>query len=97
FQNPGEYIVKQIKTNAFGCSDTLKKLIVIEDEFAFFIPNAFTPNGDGLNDTFYPVIYGVTEYAFYIFDRWGNVVFQSNQIGEAWNGTISRKIPAQNG
>lgn len=95
FQQPGIYTTRQVVMNSFGCTDTLAQNVEITPEFAFFAPNAFTPNGDGLNDFFKPTIYGVTEYQFQIFDRWGRVIFQTFSTLEAWDGTISTKTPAQ--
>lgn len=54
---------------------------------SFFVPSAFTPNGDGLNDTFGPVGEGIAEYQMLIFNRWGNLVFESSDIGKQWDGT----------
>jgi len=54
------------------------------------IPNAFTPDGDDLNDTFRPYLGCIiNQYNFKIYNRWGQVVFESNTFGEAWDGTIS--------
>ena len=84
--------VRLTVTNQYGCvHDTIKK-VIIEDFFQFYIPNAFTPGEkpDGLNDYFYPVIRNADEegYEFVVMDRWGLIVFQSNKLGEAWDGTI---------
>lgn len=54
---------------------------------SFFIPNAFTPNGDGLNDTFGATGEGISEYRMLIFNRWGNLVFESDNISKQWDGT----------
>ena len=52
-----------------------------------FIPNAFTPNNDGLNDIFKPLVDGhLLQYKFMIYDRNGQVVFQSNEPGKGWTG-----------
>ena len=62
----------------------------------FFIPDAFTPNGDGLNEEFHPIFhtnYNVIKYDFYIYDRWGNVAFHTNQVGKGWDGRIKGKDP----
>lgn len=59
----------------------------------FFIPNAFTPNNDGRNDIFKPMIFGRLQfYRFTIFNRFGEVVFQTTDINKGWDGTISGKI-----
>jgi gliding motility-associated-like protein len=53
-------------------------------------PNAFTPNGDGINDVFKPVFYGpVSSYTLTIFNRWGQMIFKSRDPGKGWDGTMS--------
>lgn len=62
----------------------------------FLIPDAFTPNGDGVNDKFFPVFhtdYDVVSYDFYIYDRWGSAVFHSKNTLNSWNGKINGKDP----
>lgn len=57
-----------------------------------FIPDAFSPNGDGLNDVFRPVVnenFGIADYELYIFDRFGRKLFSTNDYLEGWDGTIS--------
>ena len=66
------------------------------DCYQVYVPNSFTPNDDGLNDTFKPYTdQEVTEYFFQIFNRWGEVVFKTSNIDAAWDGTVSGK-PAPN-
>ena len=72
-------------TSPRGCEGSDE--IEIQDcPINIFIPNAFTPNGDGLNDKFEIQGIGITEYTITIFDRWGNLVFESNDISRSWNG-----------
>ena len=55
-----------------------------------FVPNSFTPNNDYYNDVFHPVLdCPVKQYQFYIFNRWGSIVFQTNSVEEAWDGRTS--------
>jgi gliding motility-associated-like protein len=54
-----------------------------------YVPNAFTPNGDGKNETFRPVVTGFNNYRLSIVDRWGNIVFESTNAYEEWNGKIN--------
>jgi gliding motility-associated-like protein len=62
-------------------------------DFFIYVPNTFTPDKDGLNDGFAPVIYGeFTEYSFRIFDRWGEVIFESSTHGESWKGTYKNEL-----
>ena len=52
------------------------------------VPNAFSPDGDGINDTFTAISHGVEEYSIDIFNRWGEVVFHSEDLSESWDGTF---------
>jgi gliding motility-associated-like protein len=54
--------------------------------FSFYIPNAFTPNDDGINDEFYGKGEGILKYDMWVFDRWGNLIFHSKELNEGWNG-----------
>lgn len=56
-----------------------------------YIPNAFTPNGDGLNDTFGGMGEGLTEYNLQIFNRWGNLIFESNDMKNQWDGNYNNE------
>ncbi|MEO5584339.1 MAG: T9SS type B sorting domain-containing protein [Flavobacteriales bacterium] len=76
-------------TNAFGCSLTDSAMV---NEFCrptIFIPNTFTPNGDGRNDVWLSVGNNIGEYEMYVFDRWGGVIFHSTDVNTGWDGTIS--------
>jgi gliding motility-associated-like protein len=58
----------------------------------FFIPNAFSPNGDGRNDTYFPFTINMKEIKFFrIFNRWGELVFETRMFGEGWNGIYKGK------
>lgn len=82
----GIYYASLIVQNASGCSDTVIHEIVIGPEFSFFIPNAFTPNNDDVNDYFRGEGFGILKYELMIFDRWGNMIFYSEDINKPWNG-----------
>ncbi len=63
------------------------KVTVIDDPLVVF-PSAFTPNGDGLNDQFIPVVLGLFEVeSFKVFNRWGQMVYTSNEVAVGWDGT----------
>jgi gliding motility-associated-like protein len=57
---------------------------------AIYVPNSFTPNGDGLNDLFVPQGIGIDQarYELWVFDRWGNLVFYTNEWGKGWDGKM---------
>jgi gliding motility-associated-like protein len=75
-------------TDTNGCTDSICQLVVVYDEPAFFIPNSFTPNGDGKNDAFSISAIGIDPSTFeiLIFNRWGNLIYESNDIKFEWDG-----------
>ena len=74
-------------TNSYGCAhDTIKQITVV-DNYAFFVPNSFTPNNDGVNDLFHPKVADVLKYHLTIFNRTGECIFQSVNPDESWDGT----------
>lgn len=75
-------------TNLYGCKDTTCKVIPMERDYLFYAPNSFTPNNDGLNDTFRPVMKGFVNgtYTFRVFNRWGEEIFLTHDINEGWMG-----------
>jgi len=82
----GNYWITLIVHNANGCYDTVAHEIFIGPEFTFYIPNSFTPNGDGINDYFFGSGVGILKYDLWIFDRWGDMVFHGNDLNEKWDG-----------
>ena len=95
FTDPGNFLVSLIASNP-NCSDTISKYVSVEDGFFLYIPNSFTPNDDGTNDEFFPVIKGYfssKDYSFEIFDRWGTLIYKSNNPKETkWNGYFKNEI-----
>ncbi|MES2779916.1 MAG: gliding motility-associated C-terminal domain-containing protein, partial [Bacteroidota bacterium] len=87
FNDTGEAIIKVISTNLLGCVDSSMTRIEIHQE-QIFLPTAFTPNGDGLNDVFRPGGVGAKDYKLTIYNRWGQAVFTSNNANVGWDGTI---------
>ncbi len=90
YQDSGRYIITQIVTTNYGCKDTTQRQVGIKAEFALFIPNAFSPKGSH-NKTFFAKGMGITQFKMLIFDRWGNKLFESNNINESWDGTYKGK------
>ena len=64
-------------------------MVRIKPETNIFVPNAFTPNGDNMNDVFLPEISGADDYEFIIFNRWGGEVFKTHDANEGWNGQMN--------
>lgn len=84
----GEYFVYHIVSNQFGCSDTSMKRVFVEEEIDVYIPNAFTPDGDGINDVWQIQGSGFQseDYFIEIFNRWGEAVYTSDNPYQAWTG-----------
>jgi gliding motility-associated-like protein len=87
-EDTGYHQIRMIATDRFLCTDTLDTEVFVYRDFTLFMPNAFTPNGDGNNDEFGPVgqIHSLENYELSIYDRWGGRVFTSNDPKENWNG-----------
>jgi gliding motility-associated-like protein len=65
--------------------------VAVSDQFSIFVPNCFTPNTDGRNELFKPSIRGeslIQTYEFQIFSRWGDVLFETNDINDGWYGEV---------
>ena len=87
----GSYCVLLTVDNGH-CIDTSENCLIIEPEFTFYIPNTFSPNGDGNNDEFYGKGEGIKTYEMWIYDRWGNNVFYGGSMLNRWDGTMHKHI-----
>jgi gliding motility-associated-like protein len=88
YDNPGTYCATLTVTNAGGCISVDTFCVIVEPEFTFFIPNAFTPDGNGNNDVFTGKGENIQEFEMSVYDRWGELVFFTNDINEGWNGAM---------
>ncbi|MGZ3866511.1 MAG: PKD domain-containing protein, partial [Bacteroidia bacterium] len=91
YLEPGTYPVQLVVIAKNGCADSITKYIVIQDEYSIYVPNAFSPNSDGVNDYFFAKGEGIKDFKMYIFDRWGNQVFFSDDIYKGWDGRYQSK------
>ncbi len=96
YQQDGNYALTQVVTSANGCTDTAVIYINAEFESTIFVPNAITGNGNGLNDIFYIYGTGLSDVHVMIFDRWGELIFESHDQYQGWNGTYKGK-PVEEG
>ena len=87
YKNPGIYTVQLIVESEFGCLDTAWEVIDIKKDYAIWIPSAFTPNGDGYNETFTVKGFGFSQFTMQIFNRWGALIFSSSEVIKGWDGT----------
>jgi gliding motility-associated-like protein len=88
YDGPGKQLIVQFVSNEYGCKDTLIKILDVKPVFVIYLPNTFTPNADGLNDGFGAKGEGILQFAMQVFDRWGHVVFESNDIFNYWDGSV---------
>jgi gliding motility-associated-like protein len=89
FNEHGAQQITLIATNEFGCTDTTSQFIQVENVVLLYVPTAFTPNGDADNNTFSPVIGAgvkLDTYRLYIFNRWGEIVYETTDIEAGWDG-----------
>ncbi len=86
YLDTGTYVVMLVASNAGGCSDTAYQTVVINDFYTMFVPNSFTPNGDGINDFFSISGFGMKTFAINIYNRQGSVVYTSSNSNFVWNG-----------
>jgi len=91
FTNPGTYNVTLVVTSPHGCIDSATNHVTLKSDFTFYAPNAFTPGNDGLDDVFLPLgkEWDVDHYQFYVFDRWGGVIFKTTDVNKGWDGTVN--------
>ncbi len=88
YADTGRYTIALITSTLNNCLDTSYQNVDIEPNFIFFIPTAFTPDNNGKNDTFAPKGVFIKEFKMLIFDRWGNLVYGTDDIDEPWDGKI---------
>jgi gliding motility-associated-like protein len=90
----GTYPVQLVVTNVHGCTDTIIRMVVIDGYYALYAPNAFTPDGDGVNDTWIPRIRDQDQrlYQVRVFDRWGEEVWASTDPGKGWDGRLDGEL-----
>jgi len=84
YQDTGTYWVTLIVANELACTDTVTNPVKAFPPFTMFIPNAFTPDGDGINDLFYGKGEGYVTYEMSIFNRWGELIFYTDEIEKPW-------------
>jgi gliding motility-associated-like protein len=86
YDAPGTYCIVLYAENNFGCLDSVKSCVEIKPDFHFYVPLAFTPNGDQHNNVFRPVGEALIAYHLIIYNRRGLKIFQSNSIDIGWDG-----------
>lgn len=93
YVTPGTKIVRLIAINDIGCTDTLFREFMVNDPYVITMTNAFTPNADGKNDLLQITVpEAVISFTYRIFNRWGEMIFVSNDRSNMWDGTFQSAI-----
>ena len=94
---PGEYDVMLITTSEFGCVDTVQKVIIVLPEVILYAPNTFTPDDDEYNQDWGLYIEGIDiyNYSLNIYNRWGQLIWESKDPSAKWDGTYNGEIVPQ--
>jgi len=105
YNQAGNYIVNLIAVSGEGCKDTVSNNITVNEANSFYAPNAFTPDGDNVNDVFFVTGTGISSknFLFIIYDRWGEKIYETTMFDpeapekSGWNGLVKNKELASNG
>lgn len=91
----GTYTITLYAYSANGCVDSISKVITVKEDMIFYVPNTFTPDHDEYNNSFGPVITAgidLYSYTFTIYNRWGELIFESHDVSVHWDGTYNGKM-----
>ena len=91
FVNSGNFVVTLVATTPEGCVDDTSVVIVVNPDVVLYVPNAFTPGADALNDVFQiflpPTGVDFSTFSLVIYDRWGEKIYSATDVNESWNGS----------
>lgn len=88
YSQTGTYTVTLIAQNQYVCKDTASKQVIVSEDFILYVPNAFSPNGDGVNDVFAPQGTFNGTFEMRIYNKWGQQIFISNDFATGWDGRM---------
>jgi gliding motility-associated-like protein len=97
YADTGVFHITLTAVNRLGCDSVITKSIRVLDVYKALIPNAFSPDQNQVNDLWLPVIRAVKQYKLSVYNRWGELVFESNDISKGWDGMTVRQQPAPEG
>jgi gliding motility-associated-like protein len=91
YKDTGTYTVKLLVSSGLSCDNNTSQTVRVFLPFSLYVPSAFSPNNDGVNDVFIPKADGIKlkEYDMTIYDRWGNKMFYTDDLNKGWDGTVN--------
>jgi trimeric autotransporter adhesin len=92
FETAGWQEITLTLENLSGCIDTLTKELLVESRMVLFLPNAFTPDGDNINDVFGPSglsMERLTSFRFEVMNKWGQIIFETDDKDKSWDGNLA--------
>ena len=95
YEEVGVYEISQIVESANGCLDTIVGSLEVKPHYTFYIPNAFTPTEDGINEVWVPQGESIAEFSMVIYNRWNEELFQSSSLDKGWDGLYKGKLVQQ--
>jgi gliding motility-associated-like protein len=97
YEKPGTYTITLMTFDALGCVSSTSIEVEVLSSYRIMVPNAFTPNGDGNNDTFIPKMRGIDEFEMHIFNKWGELIYSCfDREDKGWDGRL-RGVMSPNG
>ena len=93
YSKPGTYTISLMTFDALGCVSKTQIVVEVVASYRILVPNAFTPNDDGLNDTFIPKMRGIEDFEMHIFNKWGELIYSAySQEDAGWDGRLNGRI-----
>ena len=92
YTKAGTYNIWLHVKNVHDCVDSVEHQLIVNPEWGYYVPNAFSPNGDGRNDFFIGKGFNYTDFRMWIFDRWGNMIYFTDDDTKPWNGKVNNGI-----
>ena len=91
YLDTGKYTITLTIENEYGCTNVLSDSLTIYDSFDLYIPSAFSPDNDDINDLFMAYGVGVQTFEMLIFNRWGELIYESKDQTEGWDGKVNNQ------
>ncbi len=91
YTDTGIYTITLIAISSHQCTDSITNTVIVSNDLQILVPNAFTPNGDNVNDVFKPIGVGIQKLQITIYNRWGELMYSSDDKNGGWDGTFMGK------